>query len=71
MNILENFKDWYSELYGTKCPKGKDLYDFLNKKIGKPFKNSYKGIDKFISLKKEIDPLNKISSIQSKRLGIF
>lgn len=42
-DLLENFKDWYSELYGTKCPKGKDLYDFLNKKIGKPFKNSYKG----------------------------
>ena len=42
-DLLENFKDWYSELYGTKCPKGKDLYDFLNKKIGKPFKNSYRG----------------------------
>ena len=42
-DLLENFKDWYSELYGIKCPKGKDLYDFLNKKIGKPSKNSYKG----------------------------
>ena len=44
-DLLENFKDWYSELYGTKCPKGKDLYDFLNKKIGdKNYKNgAYKG----------------------------
>ncbi len=35
------------------------------------FKNSYKKINKFISLKKKIDPLNKISSVQSNRLGIL
>ena len=43
-DLLENFKDWYSELYGTKSPKGKDLYDFLNKKIGDSlYRNGYKG----------------------------
>ena len=43
-DLLENFKDWYCELYGTKCPKGKDLYDFLDKKIGDSFiGNGYRG----------------------------
>ena len=42
-DLLENFKDWYSELYGTKCPKGKDLYEFLDKVIGEnKYKNGYK-----------------------------
>ncbi|MEE9571491.1 MAG: phage/plasmid primase, P4 family, partial [Candidatus Neomarinimicrobiota bacterium] len=35
-DVLEVFKDWYLELYGGKIPKGKDLYNFLEKKIGKP-----------------------------------
>jgi hypothetical protein len=35
-DVLEVFKTWYVELYGSKPPCGKDLYDFLEKKIGKP-----------------------------------
>ena len=35
-DVLEVFKTWYVELYTTKPPCGKDLYDFLEKKIGKP-----------------------------------
>jgi hypothetical protein len=39
-DVLEVFKEWYLELYGTKIPKGKDLYAFLEKKIGKPKQGS-------------------------------
>jgi len=35
-DVLEVFKTWYVELYGSKPPCGKDLYNFLEKKIGKP-----------------------------------
>lgn len=35
-DVLEVFKEWYLELYGGRIPKGKDLYNFLEKKIGKP-----------------------------------
>ena len=37
-DVLEVFKEWYLELYGGKIPKGKDLYEFLVKKIGKPIR---------------------------------
>jgi hypothetical protein len=35
-DVLEVFKTWYVELYGSKPPCGKDLYNFLEKKIGRP-----------------------------------
>lgn len=72
IKIRKKFDDFYKGFekiltkYEVKVYLAKDSY--MSKAF---FKNSYKGIDKFISLKKEIDPLNKISSIQSKRLGIF
>ena len=34
--IQEDFKDWFTELYGNKLPKGQELKDFLTKKFGKP-----------------------------------
>jgi len=48
-DVLEVFKEWYLELYGGKIPKGKDLYAYLEKKIGKPVRGrgyiGYKLID--------------------------
>ena len=48
-DVLEVFKEWYLELYGGKIPKGKDLYTFLENKIGKPVRGrgyiGYKLID--------------------------
>jgi len=48
-DVLEVFKEWYLELYGGKIPKGKDLYAYLEKKIGKPIRGrgyiGYKLID--------------------------
>ena len=34
--IQEDFKDWFTELYGNKLPKGQELKEFLTKKFGKP-----------------------------------
>ena len=42
-DVLEIFKDWYLELYGTKSPPGKELYEFLQKKMGKPTRKGYIG----------------------------
>ena len=39
-DVLEVFKEWYIELYGGKIPNGKDLYEFLEKKMGKPKKGN-------------------------------
>ena len=33
--VLEVFKQWFSENYGGKPPQGKDLYEFMDKKYGK------------------------------------
>ena len=34
--VQEDFKDWFTELYGNKVPKGQELKEFLTKKFGKP-----------------------------------
>ena len=34
--VQEDFKDWFTELYGNKLPKGQELKEFLTKKFGKP-----------------------------------
>lgn len=34
--LYEDFKDWYTELFGNKIPKGQELKDFMTKKCGKP-----------------------------------
>jgi len=33
--VYAEFKAWYTETYGKAIPKGKELYDFLDKKLGK------------------------------------
>ncbi len=33
--VKEEFERWYTDLYRGAAPQGKDLYDFLDKKIGK------------------------------------
>jgi P4 family phage/plasmid primase-like protien len=41
-SIYQEFKSWYIENYGKNIPKGKELYSFLEKRIGK-YKNGWKG----------------------------
>lgn len=35
MEVYEEFKKWYVVTYGNRIPKGKELYEFLDKKLGK------------------------------------
>ena len=42
-DVLHEFQEWYSELYGGKVPSGKELYDFLEKNLGKPERTGWKG----------------------------
>ena len=32
--LIDDFKNWFSENHGKNIPKGQELYEFLNKKIG-------------------------------------
>jgi P4 family phage/plasmid primase-like protien len=34
LNALHEFQDWYGELYGSRCPQGRELYDYLTKRMG-------------------------------------
>lgn len=40
--VYAEFKIWYQETYGKSVPKGKELYEFLDKKLGK-YKNGWVG----------------------------
>ena len=42
--VYGEFKMWYQETYGKSIPKGKELYDFLDKKLGKAKKEDGKVI---------------------------
>ena len=42
-DVLNEFTNWYGELYGGKIPKGRELYDFLTKKMGNPNSRGWKG----------------------------
>jgi P4 family phage/plasmid primase-like protien len=42
MEVYEEFKKWYTVTYGNRIPKGKELYDFLDKKLGR-YKNGWNG----------------------------
>jgi P4 family phage/plasmid primase-like protien len=40
--VYEEFKNWFTINYGKNVPKGRELYEFLDKKCGK-YKNGWKG----------------------------
>ena len=42
--LLESFKQWYTIQYGRSVPKGKELYDFIDKKFKKNNKGVWIGI---------------------------
>jgi P4 family phage/plasmid primase-like protien len=41
--LYETFKQWYNEEYGKNVPKGKELYDYMEKKYGK-YVRCWKGV---------------------------
>ena len=42
--VYNEFKEWYTLQHGRNIPKGKELYDYLNKKFGK-YKNGWQGVE--------------------------
>ena len=42
--LLETFKQWYTIQYGRGVPKGKELYDFVDKQYSKHKKGIWHGI---------------------------
>lgn len=55
-DMYNEFNLWYSELYGGKIPKGKDLYDFMEKKLGKiDSRGRFKGWRLIHSFEDELD----------------
>ena len=43
IEVYAEFKMWYQETYGKSVPKGKELYEFLDKKLGKAKKGGWEG----------------------------
>ena len=42
--LYQHFSAWYKEHYGRNVPKGKEIFDFINKKYGKCKKKIWEGI---------------------------
>ena len=42
--LYQHFSAWYKEHYGRNVPKGKEIFDFVNKKYGKCKKKIWEGI---------------------------
>lgn len=45
--LYHQFKDWYNDEYGKNVPKGKELYEYMEKKFGKYTKNGWKNVRLF------------------------
>jgi len=56
--VYSEFKIWYQESYGKSIPKGKELYDFLDKKLGKNNLSGWNGY----RIKYEFDGSNQIEN---------
>jgi len=54
-DLQNGFIEWYTELYGGKVPKGKDLYDFMDSKLGKCIRARYKGYRLIHSFEQDLD----------------
>ena len=54
-DLQNEFIEWYTELYGGKVPKGKDLYDFMESKLGKCERGRFKGHRLIHSFEQDLD----------------
>ena len=54
-DLQNEFIEWYTELYGGKVPKGKDLYDFMESKLGKCIRARFKGYRLIHSFEQDLD----------------
>lgn len=53
--VYAEFKVWYQETYGKTVPKGKELYDFLDKRLGKCSLGGWKGYKIKYDMEEETD----------------
>jgi hypothetical protein len=58
-DMYNEFNLWFQELHGGKIPKGKELYDFMEKKLGRPDgrKGKYSGYRLIHSFEDDLDIL--------------
>ena len=58
-DMLNEFNLWFQELHGGKIPSGKELYDFMEKKLGRPDgrKGKYSGYRLIHSFEDDLDIL--------------
>jgi len=54
-DLQNEFIEWYTELYGGKVPKGKDLYVFMDSKLGKCERARYKDHRLIHSFEQDLD----------------
>jgi P4 family phage/plasmid primase-like protien len=54
-DLQNEFIEWYTELYGGKVPKGKDLYDFMESKLGKCERGRFKDHKLIHSFEQDLD----------------
>ena len=54
-DMYTEFIEWYAELYGGKVPKGKDLYDFMESKLGSCVRGRFKGYRLIHSFEQDLD----------------
>ena len=50
--VYNEFKEWYTLQHGRNIPKGKELYEYLDKKFGK-YKNGWHGIEIIYEMEEE------------------
>ena len=54
-DLQAEFNEWHTELYGGKVPKGKDLYVFIDSKLGKCERGRYKDHRLIHSFEQDLD----------------
>jgi len=54
-DMNNEFIEWYTELYGGRVPKGKDLYDFMETKMGQLDRGTYNGYRLIHAFEDDID----------------
>jgi P4 family phage/plasmid primase-like protien len=56
--LYETFREWYTLQYGRNVPKGRDLYDHIEKKFGK-CKNGWRNISIIYDADDEMEEINE------------
>lgn len=63
--IYSEFKTWYQETYGKNVPKGKELYNFLDKKLGRSGTGGWKGYRIKYDMEEEEEDANLVEMVDN------